>query len=62
MHEALSGRRRRGAPSKAKAREMLHNPPHGKPLSDAQRGYFGAVASGASPKAAHKKRKRGKRY
>lgn len=31
--------------SKAKAREMLHNPPHGKPLTDRQRRYFGAVAN-----------------
>lgn len=62
MHESLSGRRKRGAPTKAKATEMLHNPPGGKSLSDAQRGYFGAVASGASPKKAHKKRKRGGRY
>lgn len=32
--------------SQAKAEEMLHNPPHGKPLSDKQRKYFGAIASG----------------
>lgn len=32
--------------SKAKASEMLHNPPHGKPLTDKQRKYFGAIASG----------------
>ena len=32
--------------SPTKAREMLHNPPHGKPLSEKQRKYFGAIASG----------------
>lgn len=31
--------------TKEKAREMLHNPPHGKPLTEKQRKYFGAVAS-----------------
>ena len=32
--------------SATKAREMLHNPPHGQDLSEKQRKYFGAVASG----------------
>lgn len=32
-------------PSKSKAREMLHNPPNGKKLSDKQRKYFGWLAS-----------------
>jgi len=32
--------------SPTKAREMLHNPPHGQPLSEKQRKYFGAIASG----------------
>jgi len=31
--------------SKAKASEMLHNPPHGKPLTSKQRKYFAAIAS-----------------
>jgi hypothetical protein len=34
-----------GHPSKAKAREMLHNPPHGKKLTDKQRKYFGWLAN-----------------
>ena len=38
-----------------KAREMLHNPPHGKALTEKQRGLFGAVASGKRPSAARKK-------
>lgn len=32
--------------SKSKAEEMLHNPPHGKALTDKQRKYFAAVAYG----------------
>lgn len=32
--------------SSVKAREMLHNPPHGKDLTEKQRKYFGAIASG----------------
>jgi hypothetical protein len=32
--------------SPTKAREMLHNPPHGKDLTEKQRRYFGAIASG----------------
>lgn len=32
--------------AKWKAEEMLHNPPHGKKLTDKQRKYFGAVAYG----------------
>lgn len=36
-----------GAPSPEKAKEMLsHGEVHGQPLSEAQRGYFGAVAGG----------------
>lgn len=34
-----------GQPSPAKALEMLHNPPHGKPLSNKQRKYFGYLSS-----------------
>lgn len=32
-------------PSKAKAREMLHNPPHGHALTEKQRKYFGYLAN-----------------
>ena len=31
--------------SPEKAREMLHNPPHGKPLTDKQRKYFGYLSN-----------------
>lgn len=41
---------RRGAPSPAKAAEMLHNPPGGKPLTRKQRGLFGAIAGKARRK------------
>lgn len=52
--EYLKGRRKRGKPSKAKAMEMMeHGEVRGKPLTDKQRGYFGAVAGGRS-----KRRKR----
>lgn len=34
----------------SKAREMLHNPPHGKPLTKKQRGLFGLIASGKRPR------------
>lgn len=45
--------------SQAKAREMLHNPPGGRPLSKAQRGYFGLVAGGKkSTRLGGKKRER----
>ena len=33
--------------SKGKAREMLHNPPHGRPLTPKQRRFFGHVAFGS---------------
>jgi hypothetical protein len=38
--------RKRPRISKAKAREMLRNPPHGRPLTKPQRGLFGVIASG----------------
>jgi hypothetical protein len=42
-----------------KAREMLkHGEVHGQPITKAQRGYFGAVASGAKLK---KDKEKGKR-
>lgn len=46
---AVPIRQKRGAaagPSPEKAREMLHNPPGGRPLTRKQRGLFGALASG----------------
>lgn len=54
--EDIGSRRKRGAPSKAKAREMLHDGTvHGHEITDKQRGFFGAVASGKS-----RRKKRGK--
>lgn len=35
--------------SASKAKEMLDNPPGGRPLSKKQRGLFGLVASGKKP-------------
>jgi len=40
-----SGKSHGHPPSAAKAREMLHNPPHGRPLTDKQRRYFGYLAN-----------------
>lgn len=34
--------------TKAKAKELLKNPPGGRALSEAQKGFFGAVAGGNS--------------
>lgn len=40
-----------GPLTRAKARKMLHEGmAHGKPLSEAQRGYFGVIASGERPR------------
>jgi len=36
--------------SKKKAKEMLKNPPRGKPLTKKQRGLFGLIAGGKKPK------------
>ena len=33
----------------AKAREMLENPPGGRPLTEKQQGLFGLIASGGRP-------------
>lgn len=52
----LKGRRKRGAPSKEKAREIMHDgTAHGHMLTDKQRGFMGAIASGKS----RRRRKRG---
>lgn len=37
------------APSAAKAKEMLKNPPRGKPLSKKQTHYFQAISHGWRP-------------
>jgi len=37
------------APSAGKAKEMLANPPHDKPLSKKQKSYFQALAHGWRP-------------
>ena len=48
--------------SRAKAREMLHDKTaHGRPLTEAQRGYFGRVASGHTGPPDPKKRTKHKR-
>lgn len=55
--DALETRRKRGSPSRAKAREILsHGTVHGKPLTEAQRGFMGARASGAPMRRRRKRR------
>ena len=58
-HDDMSYRRKRG-PSKAKAREILHHGEvRGHPLTEAQRGFMGARASG-EPVRPRRKRKLGR--
>lgn len=46
----LSERRKRGLPSRGKAKEMLrHGEVHGEPLTGKQRGMFGVIAGGRTP-------------
>lgn len=40
--------KKKHTPSKEKAREMLHNPPHGKKLTEKQRKFFGYLANAAN--------------
>jgi len=42
--------------SAAKAKEMLRNPPGGRPLSKKQRGLFGLIAGGGRPTRTRRKR------
>jgi hypothetical protein len=51
--------RKRPKIGKAKAREMLRNPPHGRPLTEKQRGLFGAIASGQPLRGLRVTRRRG---
>jgi hypothetical protein len=47
---AIAHRRRRGLPTKAKAKKMLsHGEVKGKPLTSAQKGMFGIIAGGRTP-------------
>lgn len=62
--DSVAGRRKRGVSfGPAKAKEMLHNPPHGQALTDKQRGLFGLVAGGGTPtRMKSKRRKRRGKY
>jgi hypothetical protein len=59
----MGKRRKRGAPvSQSKARMMMHEGAiKGHPMTEKQRGMFGAIAGGNAPKRT-RKRKRGKAY
>ena len=49
---------KKGTVSQAKAKEIMkHGEVHGKPLTDAQKGFFGARAGGAPMKPGKQKRK-----
>ena len=53
----LSGRRKRGFPSKHKAGEMLkHGEVHGKALTEGQKGLFGLIRGGGKPTRMKRKR------
>jgi hypothetical protein len=45
-----------GKLSAGKAREMIENPPHGKPLTGPQNRYFHAVAKGEPDRGGEKRR------
>ena len=62
MSDNLSGRRKRGMPSREKAKTMLRDDSaQGHPLTDKQKGYFGMIAGGGTPSRTKgkKRRKRG---
>jgi len=55
----LTGRRKRGLPSKAKAGEMLrHGEVRDKPLSEKQKGLFGLIRGGGTPTRMRRRKKR----
>lgn len=58
-NDSMEGRRKRGAPvSQSKAKMMMHEGViKGHPMTEKQRGMFGAIAGGK-----RRKRKRGKAY
>ena len=61
MSDGLAGRRKRGAVSSAKAKEILRDgTAQGHPLTDKQRGYFGLIAGGKTPTKSKSRMRRGK--
>ena len=59
--DSMEGRRKRGLPSKAKAKEMMrHGEVRGHMLTGKQRGLMGMIAGGGTP-TRMKGKKRGKR-
>lgn len=63
MADNLSGRRKRGLPTQAKAKEIMRDGTvHGNPLTPGQKGLFGLIAGGGTPTRAksRSRRKRGK--
>ena len=59
--DSMEGRRKRGLPSKAKAKEIMrHGEVRGHMLTEKQRGLMGMIAGGGTP-TRMKGKKRGKR-
>jgi hypothetical protein len=57
----LEGRRKRGLPSKAKAKTIMrHGEIKGHPLTVPQKGLMGMIAGGGTPTRLKKRKKRGK--
>lgn len=55
--EHMGSRRKRGLPSKAKAKEMMrHGEVRGKPLTGLQKGFMGLIAGGGIPTRLRKRR------
>ena len=60
MMDELHGRRKRGLPSKAKAKEMMrHGEVRGHMMTEKQRGLMGMIAGGKTPYKS--RRRRGKK-
>lgn len=50
MPDTVSGRRKRGLPTAAKAKEILRDgTAQGHPLTKKQKGFFGLIAGGEEP-------------
>jgi hypothetical protein len=61
MADTVAGRRKRGLPTQAKAKVMMHEGTiKGHPMTPSQRGLFGMIAGGEEPtrmKGSRRKRK-----
>ena len=61
MADTVTGRRKRGLPTKAKAREIMrHGEVRGHPLSEKQKGMMGMIAGGGTPTRMRRRKRRGR--